>query len=50
MKKDWRGFQAKGNFDSLRTGNERQVTARVSENRSEIGSMKAVWLKTFCVL
>lgn len=29
--KDWRGFQAKGNFDSLRTGNERQVTVRVSE-------------------
>lgn len=31
MKKDCRGFQAKGNFDSPRIGNERQVTVGLSE-------------------
>lgn len=50
MKKDWKGFQAKGNCDSPRIGYERQVTAGLRENRSQIGSCEMVWLKTFCVI
>lgn len=53
MKKKKRGqteFGAKGNLDSQRRGNKRQVTGRLSENRTQIGDDDVVWLKILCVI